>query len=116
MSKPPASTRQRAYDRVVDACARARGVTQEHKRGFGSGALKVNGRIFAMLASNGDFVVKLPKLRVDELIAAGHGQRFEPGPGRVMKEWLVFSGPTTRWLDLAREACAFVNRAPAKRQ
>jgi len=116
LSKSQASGRQRAYDRVVDACARTRGVTQEHRRGFGSGALKVNGRIFAMLTSNGDFVVKLPKVRVDELIAAGDGERFEPGPGRVMKEWVVFSGPAARWLNLAREACVFVSRAPAKRR
>ena len=113
---PQASTRQRAYDRVVDAFARTRGVTQEQKRGFGSGALKVNGRIFAMLTPNGDFVVKLPKVRVDELIAYGDGERFEPGPGRVMKEWLVFAGPTTGWVDLAREACAFVNRTSAQRR
>ena len=116
MSNSHAIDRQRAYDMVFDACARTRGVTQEHKRGFGSGALKVNGRIFAMLTSTGDFVVKLPKLRVDEMIAAGDGERFEPGPGRVMKEWLVFSGATTRWLDLAREACAFVNGASPKRR
>jgi len=116
LPKSQSTSRQRAYDRVVEACAQTRGVTQEQKSGFGSGALKVNGRIFAMLTAKGDFVVKLPKRRVDELIAGGDGERFEPGPGRVMKEWLVFSGATTRWLDLAREACAFVNRAPVKRR
>jgi len=111
-----AAAQQRAYAKVVAVCARMRGVTQEQKKGFGSGALKVNGRIFAMLASNGDFVVKLPKARVDELVAAGDGERFEPGPGRVMKEWLAFAGPPTRWRDLAREGYDFVKRAPARRR
>jgi hypothetical protein len=36
---------------------------------------------------------------------------FEPGPGRVMKEWPAFAGAPARWLDLAREAYEFVNRA-----
>jgi hypothetical protein len=36
------------------------------------------------------------------------GKRFDPGHGRVMKEWLVVrSGPET-WLQLAREARQFV--------
>ena len=69
-----------------------------------------------MLPSSGDVVVKLPKVRVDELIASGAGERFAPGPDRVMKEWLVFAGRTTHWVDLAREACAFVNRVSTKRR
>jgi hypothetical protein len=77
-------------------------------KGFGADALKVDGRIFAMLVRD-RLVVKLPRRRVDELIAAGDGDRFDPGHGRLMKEWLVI-GPSAedRWLALATEALAFV--------
>jgi hypothetical protein len=36
---------------------------------FGSSALKVHGKIFAMVSSAGQFVVKLPEARVDQLVA-----------------------------------------------
>lgn len=79
------------------------------KKGFGSSALQVDGKIFAMVSSNGSFVVKLPKHRVEELEGAGVGQRFDPGHGRLMKEWLSLN-PSSRkdWLSLAREALRFV--------
>jgi hypothetical protein len=73
-------------------------------KGFGSGALKVNGKIFAMMSSKGHFVVKLSERRVDALIAAGSGTRFDPGHGRLMKEWLVVTADHKFWAPLAREA------------
>ena len=79
---------------------------------FSSVGLNVNGKIFAMVV-RGHLVVKLPKARVDELVDRGDGQRFEPGPGRVMKEWLTFTGAESRWDGLAREAYEFVGGAPA---
>jgi hypothetical protein len=33
--------------------------------------------------------VKLPRERVDELVEAGAGHRFDPGHGRLMKEWVA---------------------------
>ena len=79
-------------------------------RGFGANALRVNGRIFAMLAQD-RLVVKLPRARVDELVESGIGARFDPGHGRIMREWLsVREGREDRWEDLAREALAFVRR------
>ena len=78
-------------------------------RGFGSAALKVNGQIFAMLSSDERLVVKLPRQRVDALVAAGEGERFDPGHGRLMKEWLSLHPATEAdWLHLAREAMGFV--------
>jgi hypothetical protein len=55
------------------------------------------------------FVVKLPRTRVDELVASGTGDRFDPGHGRVMKEWLTI-GPEAEadWVSLAKEAMEFV--------
>jgi len=40
------------------------------KKGFGSSAHQVNGKIFAMISSRGSFVVKLPKHRVESLEAS----------------------------------------------
>jgi hypothetical protein len=56
----------------------------------------------------GQFVAKLPKARVDALVAAGKGTRFDPGHGRVMKEWIQLGGHDPAWLSLAREARRFV--------
>jgi len=80
--------------------------------GFGSNALKVDNVIFAMLASGDEFIVKLPRGRVDALVAAGEGKRFDPRRnGRLMKEWFVaVPGCETKWLTLAKEAMEFVAR------
>jgi hypothetical protein len=93
---------------VVAALADKRDVTREPRQGFGSGALKVNGRIFAMMTPQAKFVVKISKARVDEHVNQGIGERFEPGPGRIMKEWLALEGHPELWIDLAKEACQFV--------
>jgi hypothetical protein len=93
------------YALVVSAFADDRQVTPPASgKGFGSGALKVNGKIFAMLSSKGHFVVKLSKERVNALVAAGKGTRFDPGRGRLMKEWLAVADDHKFWVPLAREA------------
>jgi hypothetical protein len=69
--------------------------------------LKVHGKIFAMFP-RGVFVAKLPKARVDELVRLAHGERFDPGHGRPMKEWIAMRGHEDTWLALAREAHRFV--------
>jgi hypothetical protein len=63
-----------------------------------------------MISSRAQFVVKLPKARVDELVASGKGQRFDPGHGRVMKEWFVVREGGANWVELAEEACDFAKR------
>ena len=78
------------------------------RRAFGSTSLKTNGKIFAMLA-NGRLVVKLDRRRVDSLVASGDGERFDPGHGRLMKEWLAVNADAdVVWDALASEAEAFV--------
>ena len=68
-------------------------------KGFGASALKTGGKIFAMLVA-GQLVIKLPRQRVDALIAARAGTRFDPGHGRLMKEWA--SIPASSWVSRRR--------------
>jgi hypothetical protein len=80
-------------------------------RGFGASAIKVNGRIFAMLNAE-RLVIKLPRTRVQELIVNGVGEPFDTGGGRVMKEWVALKPSSEAgWLTLAREARDFVLKA-----
>jgi len=94
---------------AVAASLKAAGGVTFGGAGFGAGALKVKGKIFAMRSSKGAFVVKLPRARVDELVAAGLGTRFDPGKGKLMKEWFVPGGGSPAALKkLAREALDYV--------
>ncbi len=102
---PAAETR---FAAVVDAFARDRQVTHGGK-GFGSSGLKVNGKLFVLVSDRtGQFVAKLPKARVDELVRAKKGERFDPGHGRLMKEWLALFPGQDDWTALARQAYRFV--------
>ena len=103
-----ATTPEERYKSLVEEFLGDRDIGQAG-RGFGADALKARGKIFAML-SGGRLVVKLLRQRVDALVAAGDGERFDPRrDGRLMKEWLALA-PTSslEWLPLAREARDFV--------
>jgi len=106
--KAESATVDTRFAPVAAALAGKRDVTRESRKGFGSGALKVNGKIFAMMTPRAEFVVKIPKARVDELVNDGIGERFEPGPGRIMKEWCALDGHPQLWVALAKEAYRFV--------
>ena len=70
-------------------------------------ALKTMKKMFTML-SKGNFVVKLPKERVTELISSGKGLPYDPGNGKIMKEWVIIPiEESDNWLDYASEAKAF---------
>jgi hypothetical protein len=71
--------------------------------------LRVGKEFLALVDFKGSgLVVKLPKARVDALIASGVGQPFSPA-GKVFKEWLSVPTPDRRrWLSLLREGIAFV--------
>ena len=79
-------------------------------KGFGSTGLKVNGKLFAFVSSQGRFVAKLPGTRVDAIVRAGRGTYFDPGHGRLMKEWVALDGGERSWLGIAKEARVFVAR------
>jgi hypothetical protein len=106
---PAESQLDRRYADLVELFADAPGVTADSgRRGFGSDALQIDGRIFAM-ARRGGLILKLPADRVDELIADGSGEPFDAGKGKPMKEWIVINSQAEkRWPSLANEALAFV--------
>ena len=93
---------------VVEAFAADTDVAHGGGKGFGSAALKVNDKIFAMVSSKGHFVVKLPRERVEELVARGIVDYLNPGRGKLMKEWVALDGSNSLWITLALEARRFV--------
>lgn len=99
---------ERKFAKVIEVLSRDRAVTIGGGKGFGKGALKAEGKIFAMISSKDQLVVKLSKHRVNALVASGAGLRFEPRPRKPMKEWLVVTGENSEWLPVAKEACEFV--------
>ena len=74
------------FGTVVAALAHEGDVTTS--RMFGYVGLKANGKVFAMNV-NGRLVVKLVAERVQELLASGVAAPFDPGHGRVMREWVA---------------------------
>ena len=107
---------QERFAALVEELAAEPGVTPPDAAGgrrFGSAALKVDGAIFAMLYDQW-LVVKLPRPRVEALLADGTGGPFGAGKGRPMREWVtVLSADEGTWSALAREALAFVS-GPAR--
>jgi hypothetical protein len=106
------STPETRYETLVETLIGAAGVSigPPKQRGFGASTLCVSGKIFTMLVRS-KLVVKLPAARVDALVVAGAGERYDPRhDGRLMKEWLVVAPASEgEWLALAREALAFVD-------
>jgi hypothetical protein len=97
------------YDDLVGDLMGIAGVTPPRGGGgFGRTALRFRKRIFVMLV-RGQLVLKLPAERVDALVAAGDGIRFDANKGTPMKEWLSLDPESGEpWLPLAREALDFV--------
>ncbi|MFF1632740.1 hypothetical protein [Leifsonia sp. NPDC058248] len=97
------------FDDLVARFLQHPGVTPPSPgRGFGSSALRVDGRIFAMLV-RGRLVVKLPASRVDELVASEEGERFDANKGTPMREWLALDpASSVPWDAVATDALTFV--------
>jgi hypothetical protein len=109
------SDQQERYSAIVAALINEPGVTQSLKKGFAQYGLKVDDKLFVSLIRRGDaLILKLPRGRVDWLADSGDGERLDIGHGKAMKEWvIVHADSAVDWLDLAREALAFVREAPA---
>ncbi|HEY8471865.1 MAG TPA: hypothetical protein VIL37_04420 [Natronosporangium sp.] len=75
---------------------------------MGLPCLRHHGRFFAALDRRSQaLLVKLPAVRVAELIAQGDGEPFAPA-GRVFREWVAIPRPDRRrWRALLAEAQAF---------
>jgi TfoX/Sxy family transcriptional regulator of competence genes len=95
------------FQRVVDGFAGDPAVSSG--RMFGSAALKTRGKVFAMLVRN-QLVVKLPRAQVDSLIQAGLGEAFDPGHGKLMKEWVALGQQSVSWSEVTKDARDFVAR------
>jgi len=96
-----------SFERIARAFRADARVTRGGK-GFGSTGLKVDGKLFAFVSSRGQYVAKLPRARVQQLVGEGAGVLFDPGHGRLMREWIAMDANEKRWLELAKEARAFV--------
>jgi hypothetical protein len=116
MSQPALTPEERFAD-LVDEFASNPAVTPPEggpgaRRRFGASGLKVRGKVFAMLNSDGKLTLKLPAARVEALLASGEGERFDPRrDGRQMREWVsIAPSYTGDWLPLAQAALEFVGR------
>ncbi len=91
---------------VIDSLVGQPRITQAKM--FGATVLKVGGKVFSMV-HKGRLVVKLPAERVAALIKSGDGAPFDPGHGKLMKEWVAVK-PMAKsvWIKLAEEARDFV--------
>lgn len=98
---------QRYEDLVVEFTGEDGVLPPQGGSGFGRSALRYRKKIFAMFV-RGQLVVKLPRKRVDELVAGGHGERFDANKGTPMKEWFSLDPESQlAWPALAREALGF---------
>ncbi len=106
---PKHGSPEERFEKLVFVLSQIDGVTPpDSSRGFGSHALRIRKKIFAMVV-RGRLVVKLPKSRVDALVDSGQGTRFDANKGTPMKEWLSLDPASpVDWEELAREALAFV--------
>jgi hypothetical protein len=71
-------------------------------------SLKTKKKMFALFNKDNNFVLKLPKDRVEELINSGEGKPYDPGNGKIMKEWVIIPIENSKkWIDLTSEAKIF---------
>lgn len=90
--------------RYVEVLAAYAAAQAGPRQGFGSDALRIQGKIFCMVTSRAEFVVKLPKVRVAELVKAKRGRHFDANKGKPMKEWFVATAAKAGVVALAKEA------------
>jgi hypothetical protein len=99
-----------SFEKLVKALARTSGAEQPRRKGFGNDALWAGKKMFAFMDSRGDLVLKLPAERVDALVEGKVAVRWDPGMGRLMREWAAIRvSRESSWLPLAKEAREFVS-------
>jgi len=103
----------RDFSSVLNALASEQGVTTGKM--FGAEGLKIKQQVFAMEVK-AKLVVKLAQDRATELCASGLAEPFDPGHGRLMRQWVAVSKrANVDWLLLSREALEYVSSAKPKR-
>ena len=94
-------TAEESWSKVKEHYLKMSGVQKQGE------SLKICRKMFAML-SKGNYVVKLPKERVRDLLSSGEGLPYDPGNGKIMKEWVIIPEKLSgRWVEYASEAKKF---------
>jgi len=94
-------TAEESWSKVKEHYLKMSGVQKQGE------SLKICRKMFAML-SKGNYVVKLPKERVRDLLSSGEGLPYDPGNGKIMKEWVIIPEELFgRWVEYASEAKKF---------
>ena len=63
-------------------------------------SLKIRKKMFAMFNKE-RFILKLPQSRVTELINSEQGLPYDPGNGKIMKEWVIIPEKLEdKWISL----------------
>jgi len=88
-----------AWDDLVE---RTRGGDVTPGKMFGSEGLRTGRKFFAIWWHD-QLVVKLPADRLQELVAAGQAEVFEPMEGRPMNGWVLLHGEVP-WDPVVAEA------------
>lgn len=97
---------EQLYSLIADELGKDAAVSQSKM--FGSQGFKIAGKVFAVLVK-GKLVLKLPKETVGQFIATEKGEHFDPGHGKIMKEWVALKPISPdEWLALAKHAKDFV--------
>jgi hypothetical protein len=104
-----ASAREQLFWQLAQDLLRAPAITRSTMMGYP--CLRHNGAFFACVErSTGNLIVKLPKQRVAELVAAGQALSFAPN-GRAFREWAAIPDPDKReWRALLDEALSFADK------
>jgi TfoX/Sxy family transcriptional regulator of competence genes len=93
------------HDTWEDLVERTRGGDVTPGKMFGSTGLRTGKKFFAIWWHE-QLVVKLPADRLEELVAAGQAEPFEPMEGRRMNGWVLLHGGV-EWDPVVTEARAW---------
>lgn len=70
-------------------------------------SLKIKRKMFVFLNKE-NITVKLPKKRVSELLESGEGLPYDPGSGKIMKEWVTIPLESSdKWTAFVKEGMKF---------
>lgn len=95
---------QRALDELAEEFVGLPGV--DRKRMFGSEALRVRGKVFAFVGSEGELIVKVPADEAARVVERGGGERVRIGRNPA-REWIGVRA-RDEWPALTRRAFEYV--------